>query len=287
MSESAQVFEVNAANFQQLVIDNSRRVPVLVDFWADWCAPCKMQLPVLLKLADDYQGKFILAKVNTDVEGELAAQHGIRSLPTLRLYRNGEVVEEILGAQPEATLRALIDPYIERESDRTLAAALEAAARGDSAQALSLLQSVVEADPGNTRAAIEYARLCLASGRLDTAESLIQGLPADVRETAQGKALAALLEFARSVESAPDADSLRQRLDQDPGQSALRYQLAARQVLAGRYDEALETLLELLRRDRAYGDGAAQRAMLGVFGLLGDDDERVARYRRQMFALLH
>ena len=140
MSDLPNVVEVDQSSFQQLVVDKSAEMPVLVDFWADWCGPCKVLLPVLLKLVEEYQGKFQLAKVNTDLERELAQQQGIRSLPTLRLYKNGEVVDEILGAQPESAFRALLDEHIPRASDRLLEQALSAEAQGDIGQAVSLLE---------------------------------------------------------------------------------------------------------------------------------------------------
>ena len=149
MNELANVVEVNESNFAEQVIVASERVPVLVDFWADWCAPCKMLLPVLLKLAQEYGDQLRLAKVNTDVERGLAAEHGIRSLPTLRLYRHGQVVEEVMGAQPEAALRTLIDAYIERESDRLLIEALTLAQDGDRAVALELMARAYRDDPDN------------------------------------------------------------------------------------------------------------------------------------------
>ena len=114
------MLELNQSNFETEVIRKSFEMPVLIDFWADWCAPCKMLMPVLDKLAADYPGQLQIAKVNTDVERGLAQQHGIRSLPTLHLYRNGELVEEILGAQPESTLRTLVEAYLVRASDKTL-----------------------------------------------------------------------------------------------------------------------------------------------------------------------
>jgi putative thioredoxin len=287
MSELSNVIEVTESSFQQQVIEKSAEIPVLVDFWADWCAPCKMQLPVLLKLAGEYPGQLQIAKINTEQERALAEQHAIRSLPTLRLYRHGEVVKEVLGAQPEAALRTLIDAYIERESDRRLQQAIELDAQGRRSEALQLMELAYREDPDNPRLPLKYARLCLDGNQLDRAGEIIQALPREIREASEAASLKALLEFSRSITDAPSAVELESTLDEDPKQSEPRYQLAARQVLAGDYDNALGNFMLLLKQDRNYRDGAAQRGLLTVFALLDQDDERIPGYRRQMFALLH
>jgi len=287
MSELSNVIEVTETSFQQQVIEKSGEVPVLVDFWADWCAPCKMQLPILLKLAGEYPDQLRIAKINTDQERALAEQHGIRSLPTLRLYRHGEVVEEVLGTQPEATLRTLIDAYIERESDRSLQRALELDAQGRRSEALQLLEQACKDDPDNPQLPLKYARLCIDDQQMERAGEIIRALPRELREAPEAASLQALLEFSRTITDAPSAAELEATLDEDPKQSEPRYQLAARQVLAGDYDNALGNFMELLKQDRNYRDGAAQRGLLTVFALLDEDDGRIAGYRRQMFALLH
>ena len=287
MNDIANIIETDAAGFQQQVIEKSRQVPVLVDFWAEWCAPCKMMLPVLQALAADYGEQLVIVKVDTDRERSLAEQNGIRSLPTLRLYRHGEVVEEILGAQPEAVLRPLIDSYIERESDRILQQALELETQGEPGQALQLVEQAYRDDPGNLRLPLEYARLCIENNELDRAGEIIDALPRELRDTTESKSLQVLLEFNRATAAAPPLEALESTLATDPRQSEARYHLAARQVLLADYDKALENFLELLKQDRGYGDGAAQRGLLAIFGLLGENDERVTSYRRKMFALLH
>jgi putative thioredoxin len=287
MNELANVVEVTETNFQQEVVEKSSQLPVLVDFWADWCAPCKMQLPVLLKLAEAYPEQLRIAKVNTDQERALAEQHGIRSLPTLRLYRYGEVVEEMLGAQPEAGLRTLVEAYIERESDHILQQALELDAQGKTDEALPLLERAYRDDPENPRLPLAYARLCIQENHLDRAAEIIQALPRELLETSEAKSLRSLLEFSRAVAEAPSTVELESALKENPAQSEARYQLAARQLIAADYDNALDNFMLLLKQDRRYGDGAAQRGLLTVFELLDEDDDRIARYRRQMFALLH
>ncbi|HKJ08284.1 MAG TPA: thioredoxin, partial [Gammaproteobacteria bacterium] len=140
MDESPFIFEVTEANYDALVLEKSREVPVLVDFWAEWCGPCQMQMPVLKKLAEAYQGKFVIAKIDTDRERALAASHGIRSIPTMKLFVDGEIVEEILGAQTETDLRLLLERYIPRESDQVRQAAWQAYEQGNADQAMSMLQ---------------------------------------------------------------------------------------------------------------------------------------------------
>ena len=287
MSELSNVVDVTESGFQQQVIEKSRQIPVLVDFWADWCAPCKMQLPVLLKLAEAYREQLLIAKINTDQERALAEQHGIRSLPTLRLYRHGEVVEEVLGAQPETTLRTLIDTYIERKSDRRLQQALELDSQGKRSQALQLMEQAYEEDPDNPRLPLKYARLCIDENQTDRAGEILRALPRDLRDTPEARSLQTLVEFSRSITAAPSPEELESALKADPKQSEARYQLATLQLLAGDYDKALENFMLLLKHDRNYRDGAAQNGLLTVFALLDADDERMPRYRRQMFALLH
>jgi putative thioredoxin len=262
-------------------------MPVLVDFWADWCAPCKMLTPVLDKLASDYPDQLQIAKVNTDVERGLAQQHGIRSLPTLHLYRNGELVEEVLGAQPESTLRALIEAYLERASDNTLREALALAARGERARALQLLEQAWQEDPQNPRVPLQLAKLYIDDGQLDTASQFLAALPHEVRESDEGKGLRLLLEFAATAAEAAPIDTLKTRLEKNPADSEALCQLAAMQVMESDYDAALESFITLLTRDRSFNDGAAQRGLLAVFSMLGEDDPRVATYRRRMFTLMH
>jgi putative thioredoxin len=286
MNDSPYIHNVTEDTFQPLVIEASRTVPVLVDFWADWCGPCHMQMPVLVKLVGEYAGKFLLAKVNTDIERRLAQEHGIRSLPTMRLYKNGAVVEEILGAQTEGTLRTLLDAHIERDSDKQLLAALEAHRQGRTGEAIALLRKSQEDDPENFRVPLALIGVNIEAGHLSEAEALLESLPWAVREEREAHRLRALLDFSRVAQDAAPAGELERRLAGQPGDSQTRYRLAARHVLAGRLQEAMDELLYIIRNDRAFGDDAARRSLLAVFELLGDDDELVAAYRRKLSAAM-
>lgn len=283
MNKLPHITEVTSETFHGVVLERSQQVPVLVDYWAEWCGPCQMQLPVLMKLVEEHAGGFELAKINTDEQQGLAREHGIRSLPTMRLYKDGEIAEEILGAQTESTLRTLLDRYIVRESDgvREQAAGLRAEGKTDEAQAL-LLQSL-QADPGNHRLVTDYAELCIKQGQLETAREMLDGLSADVREEPESLRLKALLEFASVTENAPPIEALESAVSNDPEDMESRYLLASRYVLAGQFEQALEMFMEILKNDREFRDDAGRKGMLTVFNLLGNEGELVSSYRRSLF----
>ncbi len=287
MADNHYVIDATAENFAEAVVANSHRVPVMVDFWAAWCGPCKMLLPVVTRLAEEYAGQFILAKVNIDEQQALATQYGVRSVPTVLILRHGEIVDQFMGAQPESAIRPLIDAWIERESDRALATAKGLAQTGKGEEALALLTSWLEREPENSRLLVGQAELLVAQDRFAEAEALMRALPADVGARPEVATLLAQLEFGRSAHGAPSLPELERAVAEDPKNSAARYQLAARHVVAGQFEEALRQLLELVRRDRTFGNDAGRTGMLKVFELLGGKGELVSRYRSQMFNALH
>jgi putative thioredoxin len=287
MNNTRNITDVTNDTFDTAVIEQSKHVPVLVDYWADWCGPCQMQMPVLKKLVEDYDGKFVLAKVNTDEQRELARAHGIRSLPTMRVYKNGEMVEEILAAQSESTLRILLDRYIERESDAIRVRAQEAWQQGRHDEALGLLQKACVAEPDNHQLTLAYAELKMRQGLLDDAAELIASLPRDVRDEKEASRMSALLEFAMVTRDAPSMTELERTVEDNPDDMEARYQLAACYVLDNRMEQALEAFMQLLQRDRDFRDDAGRKGLLAVFELLENEGELVNTYRRRLFNLLH
>jgi putative thioredoxin len=246
-----------------------------------------MLAPILMKLANEYQGKFILAKVNTDEERQIALQYNIRSLPTVKLFRNGTVVDEFMGAQPEGAIRGFLDRYVEKESDQIRAKAMAAHLRGDTAQAVALLQKALASDPENDRIHLDLAQLQLAQGQADEAESTLKALP-NVRQLDPDVAkLLAKINFTRMAMTAPPMDKLEQIIQAEPGNCDARYQLSARKALEGDYEGAMHHLLEILRRDRSYGDDAGRKGLLSVFDLLGGSGPLVNRYRALMSSAMH
>ncbi len=287
MSDSPYISDVTEQNFDSLVLQKSREVPVLVDFWAAWCGPCQMLMPVLARLAGEYRGKFFLAKVNSDVEQTLAARYGVRSLPTVKLFKDGTVVDEFMGAQPERTIRALLDRHIPRESDALVYQALLELRNGKPEEAVMLLQRARQGDPGNDNVKIELARILAALSRPEEAAAVLDDVSADGKHDPQAIALTARLEFVRIATGAAPAAELEKRITVNPRDGEARYQLAARRLLAGDHEAALDQLLEILRHDRRYGDGAAHKAMLKAFELLGDKPDLVRKYRGLLYSALN
>lgn len=287
MADTPHVIDATVEGFQTQVVERSHQLPVVVDFWADWCGPCKMLMPVLTQLAESYGGKFLLAKVNIDQQQELAMQYGVRSVPTVKVFRFGAVVDEFMGVQPEGQIRAVIDRYIERESDRVINEASERFAQGETDAGIEMIRRVLADEPENQRAQLALTEMLVSSGKFAEARRILDELPVDQRMEDGVQALLARLEFAEAAADAPSAEALEQALADNPGDSEARYRLGARCLLDGDYERALESFLELMRRDRKYGDDAGRKAMVRIFELLGSDSELVGRYRRQMARLLY
>lgn len=286
MADSPFIVEINEGNYEQIVVQGSQQVPVLVDFWASWCQPCQMLMPVLAKLADEYNGRFILAKLNTEEQQAIAAQYDIRSIPAVKLFKHGAPIDEFTGALPEAEIRAFLDKHLPRASDGTVAEAEQKLLSGDMPGAIELLEQAHAADPGNPRIVAVMAQAHAQSGDPAAAEQLLDELPADEQEQPDIKQMRAMLFFATIAAGAVAEDSLIGRLESDPDDSAARYALAAHQVNTGHAESAIENLLLLMQKDRKFGDDAARSALLKLFDMLGDDPV-VTRYRARMFNLLH
>lgn len=283
---SNDLMDVTAGNFETAVIEESFRRPVLVDFWADWCGPCKMLMPVLAKLADAYGGKFRVAKVNSDQQQGLASQFGVRSLPTVMCFRNGQVVDQFMGVQPESTIRAMIDRYVERPSDKIRERAMAKLAAGDSTGAVAELRSAVEADPDHHVLKVDLAQALLAAGDAAGAEAQLNVLPMDVHEQEAVKQLRARLVFAKRVNGA-DLASLERAVREHESDPEALERLAAAYMVAGRSQEAMDLYLKLMQRHRSYGENAGHKGLLAAFEVLGPRHELVNQYRRKMVSLLY
>ena len=279
--------DVTQENFASQVIEASHQHPVLVDFWATWCGPCQSLMPILEQLAQNYQGKFLLAKVEIDSQQALASQFGVRSVPTVKLVKNGQIVDEFTGALPESQIRAFLDKHIESESDQRMQQALLQYQQGETEAALSEMGQILQADPDNENNKIIYANVLMRENHLDEAQQWLESLPLEARDKPQVLAMQAQLEFIDITNNAPDVATLEKQLTENPRNSEARYQLSAHAILQGQFEVAFEQLLEIVKRDRNYNDDAGRKALLKLFELLGDNNELVSSYRRKLAMALN
>jgi putative thioredoxin len=279
---SANIAEIDRASFEQLVLAKSREVPVVADFWAAWCGPCQMLMPMLAKLAEEYAGRFFLAKINTDVERELAAEYGIRSLPTVKIFKNGKVVDEFMGVQPEPAIREMIDRHLPKPSDALIDQATSSRDSGDTARARALLEQAVAEDPTHDRGRLELAGLLIDLGELDAAELALGQLTVASIDDPGAQAMGARLKLARVAADPRSRAELEQQVAAHPEDCEARFSLAGKQVIDKHYEAAMDNLLEIVRRDRGFRDDGARKELLSVFSLLGSDHPLVRKYRGKL-----
>ncbi len=290
MSDTPYIFDVaGAANFEQLVIENSFHKPVLVDFWAEWCAPCKALMPLLAQIAEGYRGELLLAKVDCDAEQDIVARFGIRSLPTVVLFKNGQPVDGFAGAQPESAIRAMLQPHV-AEPPAPQADLLQSAQTlftdGRIADAEYQLKQLLGEDNQNATALILYARCLAERGELGEAQTVLDAVQGDEHKQALAGARAQLA-FLRQAADLPEVASLKTRLAQNPEDDEAVYQLAVQQLARQQHEAALEGLLKLFVRNRNYADGLPHKTLLQVFELLGNDHPLVTAYRRKLYQAIY
>jgi putative thioredoxin len=281
---SAHASDVSAASFQQDVIERSRQVPVLVDFWAPWCGPCRVLKPVLEKLAAEYDGRFALAKVNSDENQQLSMEYGVRSIPNVKAFVDGRLVDEFLGAQPESAVREFIDALLPTPEQLLRGEAAQRLAQGDADGALALLDQAASGRHDDAVLA-DKIEVLLGLERVEEATAVAAQLGPLATQDPRIGALLARLQFAGG--GAADPAALKARVEADPQDLDARLELARLDVAGQRYESALEQLLEIIRRDRKWNGEAGRKTMLAVFDLLGTDAELVSRYRRQLASALH
>lgn len=283
MSEMPLALEATQENFSQLVLENSRKGLVLVDIWAEWAGPSLRQRELLLRLAREYAGRFLLVTVNTDKEKYIARELGVKSLPSCKLFRNGKPIDQVHGMQTEADYRELIERHIVPLADKVQAVALKAWQAGEQDKAIQVLAEGAVTDPENAAIPLLLAKLLIQSERHTDAHAVLAALPGTMREQLEIRKLYTHLELIVAAENALSIREMEAILELNPNDSDARFALAAVSLLADDYTAALDQLAELARQDPGYRDGISRRALMGVLDTLDPDDARIRLYRQAMF----
>jgi putative thioredoxin len=281
-------FDVSTERFEIDVLAKSREVPVLIDFWAEWCAPCRQLKPILEKVVAEYGGRVLLAKVDTDKEGQVAALFGVRSLPTVVLLKDGQPVDGFMGAQPEGAVREFLAQHIglpAGDLNGEFADLPQQATFESPEQAVARLREEMAAAPDKDELKLDLALALLRSGQADEAESFLDALPANLSEDDRAHRARSQLAFARVIVDAPARAQLEHRIEGDPADLDARHKLGVRLLLDGEPAAGLDQFLEILKRDRTFGEDLGRRSLIDAFRVIEDED-LVGSYRRRMASLL-
>jgi putative thioredoxin len=279
--------DITSQNFAQEVIETSRQVPVLVDFWAPWCGPCRTLGPMLEKLEAEYAGKWKLAKVNSDENPELSAQFHVRSIPYVVAFVDGKPVDQFVGVLPEAQLRAFLDHVIPQPAEVAYREGLAASQAGETAYAREAFQNALAFDPGFDAARFELVNLLLDSGDAHAAQGEFALLSPKAPQDTRYAPLQTRLKATERADTLPDAGALRTVVEAEPGNLQARLDLAQQYIAGQDYEAALEQLLAIVERDRTFRDDVARKTMVSVFDMMRDAPQAVSHWRRQLASKLN
>lgn len=280
------IVEINLENAQQYLIEESFIRPVLIDFWADWCAPCKSLMPILEKLANEYAGAFLLAKVNADEMGMISSQFGVRSLPTVMLMKDGQPIDGFAGALPEVQVRELLAKYLPKPWEKLVTQAQEFIMAGDFNAALPLLRQAYDESKQDPAIAGLLAQCHLELNRIDNAEAILATVKvADQDE--HYEQLKAQIELKKQAAKTPALVALEAAYAGDPENLGSAYQLAIQYHAEGSYRSALELLIGVLRKERNFAEGAAKKTFMDILAALGKGDALAIEFQRKLFTLLY
>ena len=280
------MIDATLSTFERDVIESSMEVPVLVDFWAPWCGPCKVLGPLLERLEREYGGRFKLVKVNSDTNPELAASFNLRSIPYTVAFVDGNAVAQFMGAQPESYVRAFLDRLIPNPGELEHRAARDALTKGQVEIAEQYLKNAIALDPANDGARLDMVAIHLEHGQVGEARRQFDTLSANAEQQSNYESIRARLIASERAATLPPAEALVQRLVDDPDDLQARLDLAELKIAEREFRAALEQLLEIVRRDRQFNDDVGRRQMLAVFDMAAADTDLVSEYRAKLSSVL-
>ncbi len=278
--------DVSEQDFEQTVVQRSHEVPVVIDFWAPWCGPCRALGPTLEKLAEEQQGKFILAKINIDENPALAQAFQIQSIPAVKAVRNGALAGEFLGAQPEPNVRRFIEQLLPSEAESLAWEAQRLEEAGKAQGAESLYRAALAKEANQPFALLGLARVLVQRGEEGDAQTLLARIPNTAPEHPAAQQLLAQLRLKQTGASAGDEQKYRDRLAADPNDIEARFELSQLLAAVGRYEEALTELLVIVKQDRKFRDDSARKAMLEIFEVVGARSDLAEQYRSELAKVL-
>jgi putative thioredoxin len=285
ITSTSHVFDIDQQTFEAEVLQASMETPILVDFWATWCEPCKSLGPILEKLANEFNGAFRLGKVDVDAQQELAGMFGIKSIPTVMLVKDGQVIDGFAGALPEGQLREFLTKHVQPLDGEPSQVDGEPATTETPEAAINRLQQAIATEPAKAELKLELALALMQAGQTDAAQAELDALPANLATDARAQRLRSELDLAHAAKEAPEAAALQQLIQANPEDWSARDQLGVRLLLEGDPEGGLEQFLTILQKARDWNDGQAKKRLLAAFATL-DDGELVGRYRRRMASLL-
>jgi putative thioredoxin len=282
------VIEIDSPeSFQQHVISQSSQLPIVVDFWAEWCQPCQILIPLLTDIAQQYNGAFILAKVNSDTFQELAAQCGVKNLPTVLIFKDGQVIDSFTGALPEGEIKAIIDKHVSNPIDDVIEHAFSQLEQGDKDGSLEQLKLLNREYPEDYKVHLAIAKHYLLSKEYQLCKELLSALPVNIQMEEDCKSLNSQLEIAQLASDSPALSELEELIKAEPDNLELQLQLANIHIAQQNYMLALDILFNMVKKDNSYNDGIARTNMLKVFEILGSSNELVRQYRKKLFSFLN